>query len=67
MEKQFFRVTEVAEILGLGKSMVYKLVMEGRIPSIHIADSRSRRVPRAALEKWITEEAKKAQDGSPSY
>ena len=53
MEKAFYRIQEVADIIGLGKSMTYKLVLEGRIPSVHLAGCRARRVPKVALEKWI--------------
>lgn len=57
MEKAFYRVPEVAEILGLGKSLTYKLVAEGRIPSVWLAGGRSRRVPAMALKKWIEEQS----------
>ena len=56
MEKAFYRVSEVADIIGLGKSLTYKLVAEGRIPSVWIAGCRSRRVPRVALVRWIEEQ-----------
>lgn len=57
MEKAFFRVSEVAEILGLGKSLTYRLVAEGKIPSVWVASCRSRRVPRVALERFIEEQS----------
>jgi excisionase family DNA binding protein len=60
MEKQFYRINEVADIIGLGKSMTYKLVLEGHIPSIHLAGCRARRVPKAALEKWVAEQSASA-------
>jgi excisionase family DNA binding protein len=56
MEKAFYRVPEVAEIIGLGKSLTYRLVAEGEIPSIMLAGCRSRRVSKVALEKWIEEQ-----------
>ncbi|MDI9640025.1 helix-turn-helix domain-containing protein [Geitlerinema splendidum] len=67
MEKQFFRIQEVAEIIGLGKSMTYKLVLEGHIPSVHLAGCRARRVPKPALEKWIAEQSSNAVGGDSSY
>ena len=62
MEKQFYRVSEVAEIIGLGKSLTYRLVAEGQIPSIWLAGCRSRRVPREALAKWIEQQGENAND-----
>jgi len=57
MEKQFYRMSEVAEIIGLGKSLTYKLVSEGHIPSVYLAGCRARRVHKAALENWISEQS----------
>jgi excisionase family DNA binding protein len=56
MEKAFYRISEVAEVIGLGKSLTYKLVAEGRIPSVWLAGCRSRRISKVALEKWISEQ-----------
>jgi excisionase family DNA binding protein len=66
MEKQFYRVAEVAEIIGLGKSMTYKLVLEGHIPSVHLAGIRARRVPKVALDKWIREQSETGEAGRES-
>lgn len=56
MEKAFYRIPEVAEIIGLGKSLTYRLVAEGTIPSVWLAGCRSRRVPASALKKWIEDQ-----------
>ena len=56
MDKAFYKIAEVAEIIGLGKSLTYKLIQEGRIPSVYVAGCRSRRVPATALRKWIEEQ-----------
>lgn len=56
MEKAFLKISEVAEVIGLGKSMVYKLVGDGHIPSVKLAGLTSRRVSRKALEAWIAEQ-----------
>lgn len=56
MEKAFYKINEVAEIIGLGKSLTYKLIQEGNIPSIYVAGCRSRRVPAGALKKWIADQ-----------
>jgi excisionase family DNA binding protein len=65
MEKAFYRISEVAEIIGLGKSLTYKLIAEGQIPSVYLAGCRSRRVPAGLLRKWIAEEAAKVAE--PKY
>lgn len=58
MEKAFYRIPEVAEIIGLGKSLTYKLVAEGQIPSVWLAGCRSRRVAAEELKKWIEEQTR---------
>ncbi|MEQ1824081.1 MAG: helix-turn-helix domain-containing protein [Fimbriimonadaceae bacterium] len=55
-EKAFIKVSEVAEEIGLGKSMVYKLISDGVIPSVKIAGVKARRVSRKALDAWIVEQ-----------
>jgi excisionase family DNA binding protein len=62
--KAFYRVGEVAELLSIGKSLAYRMVAEGKIPSVWIAGSRSRRVPAAALMRWIAEQNLKAEEAS---
>lgn len=57
MERAFYRISEVAQIIGLGKSLTYKLVAEGQIPSVWLAGCRSRRVSSEALKRWIEEQA----------
>lgn len=57
MERAFYKIQEVAEIIGLGKSMTYKLVADGHIPSVKLAGTKARRVSREALQRWIAEQA----------
>lgn len=47
----FYRIEEVAHLLGLGKSKTYLLVAGGEIPSIRIG--KSVRVPVSCLEDWV--------------
>jgi excisionase family DNA binding protein len=47
-------VPQVQEALGLGRTKTLELIYRGEIPSVLIG--RSRRVPRAALEKWIEQQ-----------
>lgn len=56
MEKAFYRISEVADIIGLGKSLTYQLVASGEIPSVKLAGRRSVRVPADGLAQWIEEQ-----------
>lgn len=56
--RAFYRVSEVAEIIGLGRSLTYRLVAEEKIPSVWLAGCRSRRVSAKALEEWIEAQGK---------
>lgn len=51
--RKFYRVREVAEMLGICRSLAYRLITDGTIPSIVIPGTRSRRVPAEALEVWL--------------
>ena len=59
MDKGLLKIEEAARMLSLGRSKTYQLVMEGAIPSIHIG--RSRRIPVAALERWIDQRTQEAE------
>ncbi len=54
MEPLLLRVEEAARLIGMGKSKTWDLVNRGDIPSIKIG--KSRRVPLAALQRWIAEQ-----------
>ncbi len=51
VEQQFFRVREVAEILGISRASAYALVKRGEIPSVEVAGTI--RVHRADTEGYI--------------
>jgi len=59
VDKGLLKIEDAARVLSLGRSKTYQLVMEGAIPSIHIG--RSRRIPVAALERWIDERTREAE------
>lgn len=61
IKKAFYRVSEVAEILGLGRSLTYRLVAEGKIRSVWIAGCRSRRVSAKHLQEFIDEQSQQPQ------
>jgi prophage regulatory protein len=51
MEKLLMKPMEVAQILGIGRSLVYEMLATKELPSIRIG--RCIRIPANALEKWI--------------
>ena len=62
MEAQLLRVEEAARVLSLGRSKTYQLVLDGQIPSVSIG--KSRRVPAAALQRWIERKAAEAEESA---
>jgi excisionase family DNA binding protein len=55
LDRMLYSPSEVAQLIGFGRTRTYELVREGRIPSIKI-DGRTR-VRRGDLEAWIEAEA----------
>lgn len=51
MESLLLKPTEVAQVLGLGRTKVFEMVARGELPVVRIG--RSVRVPRTALADWI--------------
>ena len=52
-EQLLLRPTEVARVLGIGRSTVYELIHAGELPTIHVG--RAVRISRRAVETWIEE------------
>jgi excisionase family DNA binding protein len=52
------RATEVARLLGLGRSKVYEMMTSGTLPVTRIGTAV--RVPRAQLEDWINDHTSEA-------
>ena len=48
-----FSIEEVADILHIGRSTVFKLIKEGKIQSIKLG--RSRRIPIDAMQNYVNE------------
>ena len=53
MEKLLLKPSEAAQILGIGRSLIYELIAQKIIPSIRIG--RCIRVPSESLQKWLKE------------
>ncbi|MGH3972430.1 MAG: excisionase family DNA-binding protein [Pseudonocardiaceae bacterium] len=49
-ERVLLTIEEAAEQLGIGRTLMYKLISNGEIESIHIG--RLRRVPTAAIQNY---------------
>jgi excisionase family DNA binding protein len=60
--KLLLSIEEVAASLSLGRSMVYKLVMRGDIPSITVG--RMRRIPVTSLQAYISAQLSALQKGA---
>ena len=50
-DRILFSVSEAAGMMGLGRSLVYQLVMRGDLDSIKLG--RARRIPAKALSEYI--------------
>jgi excisionase family DNA binding protein len=48
---ELLKATEVARVLGIGRTRVYELMAAGELPVVRIG--RFVRVPRRSLESWI--------------
>ena len=51
-----FRVEEAARMLGVSRATLYKLIDAEALPTVRFG--KSVRVPRKALEEWVTEKVK---------
>lgn len=59
-DKEYLKVSEVAEFLRIGRTRAYELVGSGEIPSVRIG--RNIRVSRRELERWL-EERRQSEPG----
>ena len=51
MEKLLLKPSEVAKVLGIGRSLIYELIARKEIPSIRLG--RCIRVPSESLQRWL--------------
>ncbi len=58
IEPLLVRVEEAERILGLGRTKIYELIRTGQIASVKAGTAR--RIPMAALKKWVEDQQKKA-------
>jgi excisionase family DNA binding protein len=62
LEKKLLTVAEAAQAMGIGRSLLYRLVMSGEIRSV-VVGGRARRIPVAALDEWIARQQAEAEAG----
>ncbi len=63
--RKLLTVGEAAQAMGIGRSMLYQLVMRGDIPSIKIG--RARRISVTALDEWIRHQQAEAEADADAW
>ena len=58
-EDRLLRIPEAARLLGMGRTTVYQMIREGRLPVVRLG-KRGVRIPISALTNWITEHTEPA-------
>ena len=53
-ERLLLTLAEVIQLTGYGRTFLMQKLLDGSIPSLKVG--KTRRVPRAGLEKWIEEQ-----------
>ena len=61
MEKLLLKPSEAAEVLGIGRSLIYELIARREIPSVRLG--RCLRVPTESLQQWLREREEERADG----
>ncbi len=61
MEKGFYRPTEVATIIGFGKTMTYRLIREGKLKTVNVEGNV--RVPASAIREFMARYESEAKRG----
>lgn len=54
-ERILLTVEETAQKLGIGRTLAWKLVQQGNLPSVRLG--RCVRVPREELEAWVKQQS----------
>ena len=61
MEKLLLKPLEAAQVLGIGRSLIYELIARKKIPSVRLG--RCLRVPKESLQQWLKEKEEQEMDG----
>ena len=54
MERRLLRPSEAAELLGICRAQIYRLIATGELPAVRLGP-KCVRVDRLGLEKWLLE------------
>lgn len=54
LEKKTYTIDEAAQVIGISRSLAYRLAKEGKLPVIQLATKRV--IPIAALDRWLEEQ-----------
>lgn len=57
---KLLKPTEVADLLRIGRSLVYGMLASGELPSIRVG--RCIRIPSESLEQWLKDQECKSSD-----
>lgn len=60
LNKLLLKPSEVTQILGIGRSLVYELIARKEIPSIRLG--RCIRVPSESLQRWLKDQEYKSSE-----
>jgi excisionase family DNA binding protein len=60
VEKILLKPTEAAQVLGIGRSLIYELIAQRKIPSVRLG--RCLRIPTVSLNAWLKMEENQRQD-----
>lgn len=60
MEKLLLKPSEVTQVLGIGRSLVYELIARKEIPSVRLG--RCIRVPSESLQRWLRDQESRASE-----
>lgn len=58
---EYARVSQVAELLGLSRSEVYRMAERGELPSTRVGET-AVRIPKAELLAWLHARTRPASD-----
>ena len=61
MEKFLLKPSEAAQLLGIGRSLIYELIARREIPSVRLGSCL--RVPTESLQQWLREREEERTDG----
>jgi len=56
-EKRTLTIPEAAQIIGISRSLAYRMAAEGKLPTIKVG-KRKNIIPKVALDQWLKESVK---------